>query len=216
MNYNISMNILKSMVLFYDNDILPHDFYRLEKAIKYAIVSKGEYYKSKYDENMKNLRELYDIRGFFLFKNRKDLIDDIQRRCDLIIENGLLEEILDFQTKIKNINFQRYNEIATPIGFKEGIAFIEEIKDILMNKNLKTEIENKRINNTLLEFASKFQIKSRQYSQYQIKYSRKKFTDFFWIDKTNLSNQDVISTIINNYLCENDVFLNNQKESFEK
>lgn len=72
--------MFKKFIVKYDDDLPKNDFYRLEKALKYAIASKGEFYKARIDEDAINLREIYDIRGFFLMKPRLESIKDIQSK----------------------------------------------------------------------------------------------------------------------------------------
>jgi len=69
---------LQEICPHYDNSIPPTDVYRIEKALKYAIASNGQTFLWT-DHLEEKLKEIYDVRGFFLTtaqEKLKPLIDE--------------------------------------------------------------------------------------------------------------------------------------------
>lgn len=99
------------------NFVPKNDFYRLEKAMKYAIASNGEFFKARNNEtNNHRLQEVYDVRGFFLTKNILDLYADIQTRCDVMVEKGYVEEVFDFLKSLNVRSLEGYDTMPMPLG----------------------------------------------------------------------------------------------------
>lgn len=163
---NERIDHLKTLVN-YENDLPQNDIYRINKALKYAIASNGETYKPRKDENAKPLNEEFDLRCFFLTKQRKGIIQDLHKRCDQLIEKGLVDETLAFirEANEKGIfEFER-QKLSLPIGFVEGKEFIDKVTNLFTSENLRKIYEINKIKNHLMEMASKFQASSRLYSE---------------------------------------------------
>lgn len=94
-----------------------NDFYRLEKALKYAIASNGEFFCARDEGDQGKLKEIYDVRGIFLTKTEMDIYKDIHKRCDLMVERGLLEEVYEFCESFKSFDFKKYSDLPIPLGF---------------------------------------------------------------------------------------------------
>lgn len=94
-----------------------NDYYRLEKALKYAIISNGDFFKARDESKNPKIKEIYDFRGIFLTKNALDIYSDIHKRCDLMVESGYIEEVLSFIDTLDSSNMRRgYDSLPVPIG----------------------------------------------------------------------------------------------------
>ena len=92
--------------------------------------------------------------------DREKLYERINKRVDIMIESGLVEEV-------KNI-YSKYNEYPTAmqaIGYKEVVEFLE----------------NKLTYEEMLE---KIKQESRRYAKRQLTWFRKN-NDYVWLDSTN-------------------------------
>lgn len=76
-------------------------------------------------ENNKTDKLLYDTMFIGLTTNRETLYDRINKRVDIMVENGLLEE----SKKIYESNI-RTKAITTPIGYKELFPYFEGSKTL--------------------------------------------------------------------------------------
>jgi tRNA A37 N6-isopentenylltransferase MiaA len=147
----------------YKDDIPISDIYRLNKSLKYAIASNGERYKPDIDENLSSLSEIFDFRCFFLIKQKRFLIKDIHKRCDEMVEKGIIDETLNFIREAHKrglYDFDRQS-ISLPIGFTESKEIIEKVMNLLERENLRKTHENNKNAELLKEMVSKFQASSR-------------------------------------------------------
>ena len=64
----------------YDDSISKNDFYRLEKAFRYAIISNGSTFGSKDDNISPALKDRYDLRSFFFVMDSVNIKEIIERR----------------------------------------------------------------------------------------------------------------------------------------
>ena len=63
----------------YDDSISKNDFYRLEKAFRYAIVSNGTIFGPRVD-NKPALKDIYDLRSFFFVMDSANIKEIIEAR----------------------------------------------------------------------------------------------------------------------------------------
>lgn len=116
-------------------------------------------------------KKLYDFKIFGLTKDRKLLYDDINKRVDLMIENGLLDEAL----WLYNFPFRNHS-VSTSIGYKELFLYFE-------NKiSLETAISLIKRN-------------SRRYAKRQYTFFNNQFEDIEWIDTSKDDFYDFIKDI---------------------
>ncbi len=97
-----------------------NNYKRLMRAIEVCLVT-GEKY-SELRKNKPQERE-FKIIKFCLNRDRNELYERIDKRVDLMIENGLIDEAKSF------INFRNYNSLNT-VGYKELFPFFDGIYDI--------------------------------------------------------------------------------------
>ena len=109
----------------------------------------------------------FDYKIFVLNMDREKLYDRINRRVDLMIENGLIEEV---KTLI-----EKYKEFPTAmqgLGYKEVVEYLE-------NKTTKDEM------------IDKIKQETRRYAKRQITWF-KSYKDAIWLDASNNDNVSII------------------------
>ena len=86
----------------------------------------------KLEESMKDINRDFkdiDIRKIFLFKDRTDLVEQLNARCEAMISNkNFFKEIMDFALQINETNVR-----IDAIGFKETIHFLTDYYTICEN-----------------------------------------------------------------------------------
>jgi len=169
---------LQEICPHYDNSIPPSDLYRLEKALKYAIASDGKTFLWT-DQTEEKLKEIFDVRGFFLTTAQEKLKPIIDERCYQMVLNGMIHEFLDFIEKGQK-SFYNYSEGPVPIGYQESAELLNGLIQLRDNIYVNNAQNLKRMSQLEKDFIDKFQIKSRQYAAIQRKYFRSKFKYFSW------------------------------------
>ena len=118
----------------------------------------------------------YDYKIFAISRDREELYDRINRRVDIMLENGLIDEAKYFYNK------ERTKAVMTPIGYKELFDYFD-------NKC------------TLDEAVDKIKQNSRHYAKRQFTWFKNKM-DIKWfnVDFNNFDNtiKEVIDYIDNN------------------
>ena len=109
----------------------------------------------------------FDYKIFVLNMDREKLYDRINRRVDLMIENGLIEEVKAL--------LEKYKEFPTAmqgLGYKEVVEYLE-------NKTTKDEM------------IDKIKQETRRYAKRQITWF-KSYKDAIWLDASNNDNVSII------------------------
>ena len=109
----------------------------------------------------------FDYKIFVLNMDREKLYDRINRRVDLMIENGLIEEV--------KVLLEKYKEFPTAmqgLGYKEVVEYLE-------NKTSKDEM------------IDKIKQETRRYAKRQITWF-KSYKDAIWLDASNNDNVSII------------------------
>ncbi|MDO4369251.1 MAG: tRNA (adenosine(37)-N6)-dimethylallyltransferase MiaA [bacterium] len=137
------------------------DKYKNENIV--IVGGTGLYIKAllyDYNFNLKtsSAKKLYNFKIIGLTKDRESLYKDINKRVDLMIKEGLLEEAYKvYKTKDKN------HSVKTSIGYKELFPYFE-------NKiSLEEAIENIKKN-------------SRHYAKRQYTFFKNQFENVYWIN----------------------------------
>lgn len=162
-NYDdIKTEDLYERLLNIDNNTIIHknNRKRIVRALNY------------YDQNGKSISEkgktnkiLYDVIFIGLRTSRDILYERINRRVDIMVNKGLLEEV----KKIYDSNI-RTKAVLTPIGYKELFPYFENKK-------------------TLEECLEEIKLKSRKYAKRQDTWNKHQF-DVKWID-VNFDNFEI-------------------------
>lgn len=103
---------------------------------------------------------------------RNILYDRINKRVDLMFENGLIDEVISLIKK----GYDRNLQSMQAIGYKEvfnyldGISTLEEVKELIKQN-------------------------SRRYAKRQLTWFRKD-SRLYWVDVYNKSNDEILNNII--------------------
>ena len=103
-----------------DTDIHPNNRKRIERALDYYYSNNEPISKKEKTDKL-----LYDTIFIGLTTDRENLYNRINKRVDLMVRDGLLDEA----KKIYDSNI-RTKAIMTPIGYKELFPYFEGIEDL--------------------------------------------------------------------------------------
>ena len=158
--YNMAKKIDKDAI----SKISPNDRKRIMRIIE-IYHSTG---KTKTQLEKESLKEnKYDYRIFVLNWDRKKLYERINLRVDLMIKNGLIEEVQNL--------LKKYNEFPTSF---QGLGY-KEVKEYLDGNLTKDEM------------IEKIKQESRRYAKRQITWF-KRYKDAIWLDGENKNNEQIV------------------------
>ena len=145
--------------------ISPNDKKRILRILEiYHSTGKT---KSEIEADSRKNGPKFDYKIFVLNMDREKLYDRINRRVDLMIENGLIEEVKAL--------LEKYKEFPTAmqgLGYKEVVEYLE-------NKTSKDEM------------IDKIKQETRRYAKRQITWF-KSYKDAIWLDASNNDNVSII------------------------
>ncbi len=137
--------------------ISPNDKKRIMRVLEiYKATGKN---KTQQEKESRRNKPKYDYKVFALNMDRQLLYNRINQRVDLMIENGLIEEV----KKLK----QMYNEFPTAM---QGLGY-KEVNEYLENKLAKEEM------------IEKIKMQTRRYAKRQLTWFRKN-KETIWLDAT--------------------------------
>jgi len=91
---------------------------RIIRALEY-IHDTGRKF-SLYNDEQKAKESPYDYAYFVLIDDRKTMYDKIDRRVDLMLEEGLIEEV----TRLKEMGYKREDVAMQGLGYKEVLDYL--------------------------------------------------------------------------------------------
>ena len=121
---------------------------------------------------LEKIGPLYDYKIFVLNMDREKLYERINKRVDIMIQNGLIEEV-------KNL-LKKYESFPTAM---QGLGY-KEVVEYLQNKLTKEEM------------IEKIKQETRRYAKRQITWF-KSYKNAIWLDASNNNNVDIILNNIN-------------------
>jgi len=141
---------------------------KIHKNNRKRVIRALNYYnqnKTVISNKEKTNKLLYDVLFIGLTTDREILYDRINKRVDIMLENGLIEEAL----KIYNTNI-RSKAVLTPIGYKELFEYFDN-------------------NSTKEEAIELIKQRSRKYAKRQYTWNRHQFNvNWFDVDFDNFDN----------------------------
>lgn len=153
--------------------IHPNNTKRIIRALEY-IKQTGEPI-SVHNEEQRKKESPYDYKYFVLNIDRNKLYDRINHRVNIMIENGLIDEV----KRLIDMGYTKNMVSMQGLGYKEMIEYLEG-------------------ECTLDEAIEKLKRDTRHYAKRQLTwFNREK--DIVWVDKDRFSNESVIIE----YLLEN-------------
>ncbi len=172
-------NMLKSIDEVSYNKLYPNDLKRVIRALEVYKVTGIPISQASKNDEIYNVP--YNVYYYVLNMNREKLYERINYRVDLMLEKGLLDEVMALEKDGYTIDMQSMKGI----GYKELLEYLHG--DISKEK----AIEN------IKQF-------SRNYAKRQLTWFRKD-PRVIWVDKDNFNNDDeVTSFIINDFKERNE------------
>lgn len=169
--------ILKEIDPISAQNIHPNNLKRVIRAIE--IAKNSTVLKSEHMENEKNRIEktesLFDFLVFYLDLDRETLYDRINKRVDIMMEEGLLDEA----KSVYDMNLSKDNTCMQAIAYKEFFPYF------------KGEI-------SLEEAIEKLKLESRRYSKRQVTWFKNKLKPIYLNGKDSKENltKEIINYII--------------------
>lgn len=150
--------------------LYPNDLKRVIRALEvYKLTSKTI---SELNENQDIYNIPYNINYFVLNMDRERLYDRINKRVDIMLEKGLIDEVI----KLKNMGYNSNMQSMKGIGYKEILHYLDG----------KISLE---------EAIEMIKQGSRNYAKRQLTWFRKD-KRIKWIDKDNFNSDDEIANFI--------------------
>ena len=138
-----------------------------------GLYIKALLYDYTFDSNDNKDKKLYNFKLIGLTRDRKSLYEIINKRVDLMIKSGLLEEVKSLYD-----NGIRTRAVLTAIGYKE-------LYDYFDNKI------------SLEDAIDKIKQNSRRYAKRQYTFFNNQFDNIFWYDTSKEDIEDIVNKIIN-------------------
>ncbi|MBO5407999.1 MAG: tRNA (adenosine(37)-N6)-dimethylallyltransferase MiaA [Clostridia bacterium] len=148
----------------------PNNARRLIRALEVYRISGTTI--SEQEERTKNAPKPYDVKFFVLDTERDKLYERINRRVDIMLENGLVEEV---KTLLKQ-GIPKTNTAMQAIGYKEIVEFLDGYL-------------------TLEEAVEKLKMESRRYAKRQLTWFRRN-EGAIWLEAT-LPKEELAMQIVN-------------------
>ena len=148
---------------------------RVIRALEICRLTGGT---SKDFANDPVLNEKYDFIFSALTGNRKKLYARINKRVDIMLENGLLDEV----KKLKNMGLTDCHQSMKGIGYKEVLAYLDDRYDY----------------DTMISIIKQ---SSRRYAKRQLTWLRR-YENLKWFDIDKLGGLEALLDQIDNYIKE--------------
>lgn len=165
-------NMLKNIDEESANKIHPNDVKRVIRAIEIYKLSGTK--KSQINNTMQtDMQNVLKPLIIVLNRNRDELYKRINLRVDLMVENGLVDEV---KTIVEKHNLTIKNQCMQGIGYKEILEFL-----------------NNKI--SLDEAIEKIKISTRHYAKRQLTWFRNQ-VEALWINLSETSKSDAVKLIV--------------------
>ncbi len=164
-------NKLKEIDIEYAQNIHPNNVKKIIRAIEF-FYQNGIKLSQHNKEQHKN-RTPYDLYFFVLNMDRQKLYERINKRVDIMIENGLVEEV----KKLMDMGYSSKLVSMQGIGYKELIDYINGLT-------------------TLDEAIELIKKGTRHFAKRQLTWFKNQ-CDAFWIDVTEKDDYDIAEQMIN-------------------
>lgn len=111
--------LLKQVDIKSTENIHMNNTKRVIRALEYYEINKSPISKHNEEESLKD--SPYNFEYFVLTKNREKLYNDIDRRVDIMLDNGLVDEVI----RLKDMGLSRDNISMQGIGYKEILDYLD-------------------------------------------------------------------------------------------
>jgi len=161
------------------NECDPISYKEIHANNRKRVIRALEVYKltgkpfSSYNVGKDFYKSNYDIYYYVLTMDRKRLYDRINKRVDIMIEKGLIDECI----KLKNMGYTSHMQSMQGIGYKEILYYLEN-------------------NISLVEAIDMIKQGSRNYAKRQLTWFRRDKRCVF-LDKDIMSDDEIVNKILN-------------------
>ncbi len=160
----------------YAKTITKNDRHKILRALEIIEVSGRKV--SDFPWRKRALLPYLDLRCWFVYYPRKILYHRLEERCEEMLSQGLLEEVVH----LDRLGIRNNSTASSAIGYKQTLEFLNTAQ---------TEEDYK-------EYVAKLKAATRHLAKRQFTWFRKEPV-FRWIDRSQLSNQQIIDIIIDDY-----------------
>lgn len=170
-------NMLKTVDLKSAEDIHKNNVKKVIRALEYYKLT-GEKI-STHNEREKQREKEYNTTFFVLNMDRKKLYDRINLRVDIMIKDGLVDEVKDLLNK----GYKKELVSMQGLGYKEIVKYLE--------------------GEYSLDYAIEI-IKrdTRHFAKRQLTWFKHQVEDAIWIDTNMFDNEDILSTYMQNIFMD--------------
>lgn len=150
---------LKQLDLQYANTITKNDKQKIVRALEIITLTGKKV--SKLSWKTRRRQQNYDFRCWFLYRPREILYHRIDQRCDKMLKDGFLEEVIALEKKGLRSN----SSACQAIGYRQALEFLD-------SKQTKDDHQ---------KFVTSFKQASRNYAKRQFTWFRREPL-FRWLD----------------------------------
>lgn len=103
----------------YASTITSHDKHKIVRGLEIIAITGKEVSKNQWREKKKYLN--YDFRCWFVHRPRSSLYHRVEKRCDKMLADGLLEEV----AQLDKLGIRSNPTAAQAIGYKQSLEFLD-------------------------------------------------------------------------------------------
>lgn len=162
----------------YAESITTHDRHKIVRALEIIEITGQKVSKNAW--RLKSRPQTFDFRCWFFNRPRESLYHRINKRCDKMIDRGLLHEIEGLIPQ----GIKENPHIYSAIGYKQGLRYLESA----------------RTPQDLELFLHDFKIASRHLAKRQLTWFRKEPL-FHWLDLDLHDPETILDIILRDYEC---------------
>lgn len=140
---------------------------RVIRALEVYHITGKPFSSFKHDK-----KPIFDFKYYILNLKREDLYKNINKRVDIMIQNGLIDEVIH----LKNLGYSREMQSMQGIGYKEVFDYLDGI----LSKD---------------EMIEKIKQGSRNYAKRQITWFKKELNTIF-VSKDDMDESEILEFII--------------------
>mmetsp|Transcript_138865 Transcript_138865/g.196592 ORF Transcript_138865/g.196592 Transcript_138865/m.196592 type:complete len:263 (+) Transcript_138865:134-922(+) len=165
LNWDSAFRLLRDADPLYAKTVAPNDWRRLERALN-IIETSGQQVSS-----FQASTELqYDFRCVYLTAPRLNLYANIDRRCEQMVADGLIEEVI----RLIDEGLTSSMPGAGVLGYRQSIDYLHNEWFTNRTKSIQ------RHRHAFLQFLGHFQAKTRQFARKQASWFRNNEPKFVW------------------------------------
>jgi tRNA dimethylallyltransferase len=160
----------------YAATITKNDKHKITRALE--IIELSGKRVSDFSWKVRQPSPLYDFRCWFLDMPRKVLYERLSKRCDEMLNSGLLDEVV----RLDREGLRQNTTASQAIGYRQSLEFLD----------------TGRSSEDYQKFVEKFKQASHHLAKRQFTWFRKE-PHFRWIDVTSISRDDLADLIASDY-----------------